>query len=506
MTDSLWNESEIRQRIARDADLIKVEKAITAMLDIAEEYEAERSQSAQTITSKDALIADLQRQLVLAARPAADVYVTVGSAPYAVSQFRTGMQLNTNGLLDGGDLARQRIGTLMQVVATHVMNFGAPNIWPDPSVLDASLWNWARLDQRLQMILAMGATPALVFYNYPVWMKELVDASGVHPMDPNDPFTDNGRVAAAMYAYFDIYVYEIAKRYLVAPYNVRFIVFGNELKGYYIRRDGQDGYDHEEYTTLYNRFVVQVERAALDLGIDPLTVRLGGCYAAVRTLSVANSDTVAPSHPLYGKAYGEYKSAPLDALEYWLQYATRKSFIAWDMGGGNSDGIELANTFAVQEAKYTDMALWARILTDLPMIVTEFYPKCADDDNADVQRVAAAKTVAHLSLVYAGYEMAWLWGATGDGEDNKPNGGLLTGYADTDITQPFYDAYQLIRDYFTEGAQLYPVTIEGEGVYVAVTDNLAVLVNTTNAPRSVCVDDTVHSLAAYEVKGVLRAL
>lgn len=501
---TLWPDERIVNRLNQNTVyLVPRHAALQAGQEMRAEYEQEltnvTSQRDALQTNNEALEAINYALRLELARAQADVVVSVADAPDAVSQFRTGMQDVDSGLRLGSDTARQRLADVCSVMATHVMNFGAPNLWPNEADLGPT--NWQRLDERMAMFANMGVEPMMVMYNYPVWMREIVNAQGVTPCDPNDPFATEGRVMPSMYHKLDEYLYAIAMRYL--PQGVRWWVYGNEYKGLYMRRDGQKGWQNDEYVAQYEVFVSAMERAASDLGIASGELMLGGPYAAIRAEATPSSDTVPVGHPLHGKSYGEYRWHGLEAIEYWLTHATRKDFVAWDMGSGNATGGELTDAFTVAQTKYADMAQWVRTLTDLPIVVTEVYPKTADDDNANPQRIAAAKTIAHLSMIRAGYSMAWQWGAIGQGEGNPPNGGMLADYGESD-PQPWYYAYKLLHDHFTEGANLYPVTVEGDGIYAEATDGVVVLVNMTDGLRTVAVGPSVHELAPYECKVVGR--
>lgn len=454
----------------------------------------ERNDALRKITELEAQITQLNKTIFRLTHPA-DVYLEVGSTHTGISHFRTGMQDVDIGLRTGNPINRTRLAAVCDVMATHVMNFGAPDLWPKQS--DSGITNWTRLDERMNMFVEMGVEPMLVLYNYPWWMKELVLKDSTVPMPSGNPFSTDGRVRRDMYAYLYEYCYDIALRYMAAPYNVRWFVYGNELKGFFFRRDGRKGLDFEEYTEQYNVFVGAVLIAARQLNIDTATLYLGGPYAALRTVAVPSVETVPVGHIL-SKAYGHHKYSPLEAIEYWLQHADRKDFIAFDMGSGNAEGGELVETFTIQATKYADVAQWLRTLTDLPMVITEVYPKTADDSNANAQRVCAAKTVAHLSMIEAGYTMAWQWGAIGQGEYSNTNGGMLKDYTDA-TPNPWYEIYRAIGECFGAGARLYPVTVDGTGIYARASDKATIVVNMTSDTRTVCVGETVYTLAPYDV-------
>lgn len=460
-----------------------------------------RNDALAQVAELETQIAQLNKTIFRLTHPA-DVYLTVDPTPFGVSQFRTGMQDVDSGLRTGNPINRTRLAAVCDVMATHVMNFGAPDLWPKGS--DMKPTNWSRLDERMNMFVQMGVEPMMVMYNYPHWMKERVLKNGI--VEPiTEPFSTDGRVRRDCYGQLYTYCHEIALRYMAEPYNVRTFVFGNEFKGFFFRRDGKPGLDYEEYTDQYNVFVAAMLEAVYRLGIPREAVKMGGPYSAIRTVATESTETVAPGHFLHGKSYGHYRKSPLEAIEYWLQHAHRADFVAWDMGSGNAEGGEVVDTFVVQANKYKDMANWVRTLTDLPMVITEVYPKTADDGNADAMRVCAAKTVAHLSMIEAGIHMAWQWGAIGQGEyeSANQNGGMLKDYTDKEPNVWYY-MYAGLGSHFGEGKRLYPVTAEGEGVYTTASDTAVVMANMTGSELLVCLGEVVHSLPAYDVRVVTR--
>jgi hypothetical protein len=498
MTQPIWDAERIAQELAERSapDIITVEAAKEVIGEMQDEYADAIAALEMQAAALQAHIEDLEDEVAALQNPA-DVVVTVGVSPVGVSQFVTGMQ-DVDAPLRTSVVAQDKLKVQMQVMASHIMNFGAPNLWPKPE--DGKPTNWSRLDDRMNMFVRMGAKLALIFYNYPIWMKEVIgnDGKGT-PCDLSDPFATDGRVRLDMLPQFYTYCKEVALRYMRPPYNVRILVFGNEFKGYYYRKDGSDGLDVADYTVVYNEWVRAIEDAAAALNIASTDLKVGGSgYAPIRSEGAPSSKTYEQ-----GRIYGYFRKAPFDAIRYWLQHATRQDFVAFDMGAGNAVGPELTDTFTVQQNKWKDAAAMIREMTNLPLLCAETYPKCADDQNADARRVAAAKMVAHLEMVNAGYWMAWAWGAIGQGEYHEinKNGGLLKDYATGD-TNPWYEAHAIIKQFFGSGARLYDTQVEGEGVYAKATDSMVAMVNMTDTERRVRLDSTVHVLAPYQVAAV----
>jgi hypothetical protein len=282
---------------------------------------------------------------------------------------------------------------------------------------------------------------------------------------------------------------------MVGPYRVRIMVFLNEFKGYYFRRDGTSGLDWVDYTNLYNEWVLCMQDVAMEKNIPVANLLLGGPYSAVRTEATASNATYPED-----TGYGYFRKAPFQAIEYWLENAIRADFVAFDCGAGNAVGGELTDTFTVQQKKFVDIANRVQDMTNLPMVITEFYPKCADDQNANPDRVAAAKMIAHLSCIYAGYWMMWEWGAIGQGEYHElnQNGGLLQDYRTAEVN-PWYLAHQILCTEFVQGKPLYPCTVEGDGIFAAANKDVTVLISKSESALRVRLNSQVHVISGYEI-------
>jgi hypothetical protein len=497
-----WDDEAIEEKLLESAEppIILVGAAADLMIEMRDEYEStleivtgERDELLTIVENLKATIVELEEELGEVRDPA-DVRVTVGPGPIATSNFIPAMQDVDSALRTGAAASREAIAKVKTVMATHIMNFGAPNLWPNEA--DGRITNWARLDERMNMFLNMGQEPALIFYNFPHWMKEKVLANGViAPMDPNDPFSTEGRVAWEKIDKFRQYCKEICRRYMVGPYHARIMVFLNEFKGYYYRRTGESGLDWEDYTNLYNEWVIAVQEVAMELGIPTIDLKMGGPYSAVRCEATRSNATESTAYP-----YGYYRVQPFAAIEYWLEHAIRADFVAFDCGSGNAVGGELTDTFTVQKTKFVDIMEKIRDMTDLPVVITEFYPKCADDQNANPDRVAAAKMVGNLSCIYAGYWMMWEWGAIGQGEYHEinQNGGMIRDYKTGEVN-PWYLGNEILCTNFVQGTPLFPCEVVGDGIYAVATDQVVVLISMVENVLRVRLRDQVHVISGYEI-------
>ncbi len=454
-----------------------------------------------------------------------DVTVTIAGNVIGTSRFITGLSHVDYTLRGGGNnpAAQAKAKTLVAgaigMNATHVHGFGVLSPWPQPE--DPEPWNWGTLDGQMNVFNEIGGEKAVILYGFPWWMRGVLNKDGTTTLlTSSDQFSDDGRILTSRMAAFDAYVDAIARRYLVAPYNVRIWVFGNESKGYYNRYDRQPNlwdsgtypgtpgdYADHGYMYLYNRWVGVMEAAATTAGINPAELKFGGPYTAVRTQAAADNSTVPAGHPLSGKPYGEFRMAAIDMLDSFVKNAVRSDFIAFDGGSRNAAGGEKTGIFKRQQ-KWYDMMDYIRndagaTGTSLPVYVTETYLRVGDDETAGEQEMAAFKTAGTFELVRSGYTSAWLWSPIGLGEPNPPAGGLMTGTETADGAQPkpWYHSLKIIHEQFAPGTDLCEVNIsDGEVIDALAHHTKVFLVNKKSQRHTIQVNGTEYSLNAFECK------
>ena len=94
-----------------------------------------------------------------------------------ISQYAPGLTHNDNSLLstsDGGALdavanAQTLMNGTIKYENTHIMGWGAPDPWPDPTSPEPT--DFSILDAHLQHALSVGATPVISLDEAPWWMK-----------------------------------------------------------------------------------------------------------------------------------------------------------------------------------------------------------------------------------------------------------------------------------------------------------------------------------------------
>ncbi len=454
-----------------------------------------------------------------------DATITVSSEKIGTSKFITGLSHVDYTLRGGGSAnnaaaqakGKELMAGAIGMNATHVHGFGIAALWPQP---DAG-WNWSTLDAQMEVFKETGGQKAIILYGFPWWMRGVLNADGTtRLLTSTDQFLTEGRILTSKMEAFDAYVDAIARRYLAAPHNVRVWVLGNELKGYYNRRDQQKNLwdsgvypgtpgDHADhgYTYLWNRWAGVMRKAAIDIGLDPNELVLMGPYAAVRSEAVPSGATVELGHPLAGKPYGEFRKNAIETIDTFLKNADNPGGIAFDAGSGNAVGGETVDIFKRQQ-KWVDIMSYIRnhaggAGTNLPVFVTETYLRTGDNETSGDAEQAAFKTVGTFELIRSGYTSAWLWSPIGLGEPNPPAGGLMTGTSTADGAQPkpWYDSLKAIHEQFAPGTDLYQVNISNSEVIDALANDTKVfLVNKKGQGQVVKVNGTEYDLIAFECK------
>lgn len=451
----------------------------------------------------------------LAGRYFGSVTVTINkNTPIGVSQFVPGMTNSNTNLFDpwagNNHAAVQRalglIGQGLSFVNVHMMAWGAEDPWPDPAKTEPD--NWASLDRKMQVALKTHTTPVLTLCEAPWWMKGRLNANGTTTLlSSNDDFSDIAYESRILDNKMDDWlklVQRVAERYMVAPYNVRYFQVWNELKGYYnpatnnwdvstSAGDSRGPNAKHGYTYMYNRVYTTLKEVASENGIDPATIKVGGPYATIDTLSsFAQSD---PSR--FVQPYGVFDQRSLDAVTYWLKYKIGAEFITIDGSMSNDDNIVRADAFTAAR-KFADMVHWIRSLdpaiypgaTTLPIWWAEWYAdpysqSASASDNA-------LKSFAMIELLKAGGAVALAWDSAA----------LWTSTANSNGGQPldWYFSYKAFKDYFGPGTTIYQTNVSSNKVEALASPRKTMLVNKTNTILTVSVDDTSVVLFPYGVR------
>lgn len=397
---------------------------------------------------------------------------------------------------------------------THIMAWGAPDPWPNPSQAEPS--DWSYLDDRLHFILSTNGIPVMTLCEAPWWMKGQLQPDGTTQMlTADDEWSDiayGSRILDnKMEAWLHL-VQRVAERYMAAPYHVRYFQVWNELKGYY--NPMTNAYDYTTspgdptgsnarhgYTYMYNQVYQRLMHVASTLHIPTNSVKVGGPYVPIETWSSSNQ-----SHPSnIAKAYGIYDQRPMDVVQYWLQHKIGAGFITIDGGNSNRDKQNITDPFTASE-KFADVVHWIRSLNPnhypgavtLPIWWAEWYTS-AHSNVMSTDYYNAVNSYAIIKLIQAGGAVALSWGGT---TDPGSYDGLWT-MTTTGGGQPlpWYYSYQAFHDYFPPGTPLCQTIVSHPTLLAALASpHTAMLVNKTAQSLSFSMNGKWLTLGPYQVK------
>lgn len=451
------------------------------------------------------------------------IQITVNAhCPIGVSNYHAGLTLNDNSLLttadDGNPDAIGRVKNLITGTIpyenTHIMGWGAPDPWPDPTSAEPT--NWGTLDSRVQHAVRVGAIPVISLDEAPWWMKGTLEGHGAtHALTADEEWTTASYESRILDNKMDAWLHlvqRIAERYMAPPYNVRYFQVWNEMKGYY--NPGINNFDfttnpgdpsgpnaRHGYTYMYNQVYQRLMATAQALHVPTDAIKVGGPYVFMDVYSSGKQSD--PSDQK--KNYGTFDQRPLDVIQYWLQHKTGAGFITFDGSNENRDGKLLADPFTAANV-FADTVKWIRALdptlypgsTTLPIWLAEWFasPSSAganeDFDNA-------VKSYAMSEFIQSGGSVALSWGGSGD---NYTDFGYWTPttLAGGGQTHPWYFSMKTLNTEFKQGKMLYSTTIaRPEQVAALATPTKIMLINKTANPLSLSVDGQPQTLTPYQV-------
>jgi hypothetical protein len=453
------------------------------------------------------------------------IAVTVDhTSPAGISNFSPGFTMvdtSMNYPSDNNDSgavhsARSLLTRLGGYVNTSIMAWGVDDPWPDPVQKEPT--NWSSLDARMKLILATGSIPVITLAEAPWWMKGQLQPDGTTKLlTQADEWTDLAYTSRVLDNKMDAWLHlvqRVAERYMVPPYNVRYFLVWNELKGYYNPVTNAYDYSTSEgntaapvaqhgYTYMYNRVYDRLLQVAKMHNISPVEIKVGGPYIVMDTWS----STFQSNPSDMTKAYGTYDQRSLDVVQYWLQHKIGAGFIALDGSNRNKDNVDIADPFTATE-KFADVTHWIRSLDDkaypgsrtLPIWWTEWYAS-PYSNSPDKHYDNAVKTYAMIKLLEAGGSVPLSWGSPG----NDPASAGLWTPTTAGGGQPFpwYFSLKALADCFSPGTQLYRTSVSLQGMVEALASAKKVLlVNKTNQALSVSIDGHTIQLAPYQVSVV----
>jgi hypothetical protein len=477
------------------------------------------------------------------------------TSPVTISNINPGMSTVDNSLsypwgtndINAVNNAKTLMSNSLSFMNVFTQAWGAPDIWPDPNVSDPANWNWSLLDAQLKIVLDIGATPVISLATAPWWMKGQLQKDGTTRLIPDargentrytypTAFTDyRGITYPAGYVSPDPYncrildnqmdnwtrlVQEIAKRYMAAPYNVRYFQVWNELKGYYNSAQNRWSYENNPgdpsgynakngYTYMYNRVYTAIMSEADFQDIPSNDIKIGGPYVVMVTWSTTTAGGFATKEAaLKMKKYGTYDQRSLDVVKYWLQNKVGAGFITLDGKSANFDNKELTDPFTASE-KFADVTNWVRSLDNdvypgaqtLPIWWAEYHVSSIALDYTTPRTGStliydnAIKSYALAKLINAGASVTLAWGTS---EFFTPTNTVRGGQA-----LPWTNINKVFKASFSSGTQLYKTTVSDPTKIEAIsTLSKTLVINKTNSIQQVSVNGTRISLDPWGVKVV----
>lgn len=397
---------------------------------------------------------------------AQDIVVTVDvKQPVLISRFSIGTT-HTHGFWEyGAGQAVSRAENLLiegvKFQNQHIMGWGAGNPEPQPGV-----YQWSELDHRVELMGSIGAPMFITFCQAPGWMK----GTGDWEMEQEvlDEYVgDFAELCAA-----------VADRYK----EVQYFQVWNELKGYW--SSTLNNWDYKRYTTLYNAVYTAVKAVRPD-------ALVGGPYIVIQgdgasQIGKSGNDTYVP--------LGDRDKT---VLTYWLKNKVGADFICMDY---SLIDYHDANSYTHDEQMRLTK-FWGewirdiRAMTDLPMVISEFY---GGSDAENQEFTAANHASCYVQALINGAAIALQW---------NPEEGELTNFLFTDTAaadggqpKPHYDVIKAINDHFSAGTEIVASTSSSEWLEVLASAEKALLINKKDQQVSVMVNGRRVELGRYQVK------
>jgi hypothetical protein len=456
-----------------------------------------------TFTFKDKIFSLLYK---LPLSHAADVTVTVDpNTVLFTSNFKVGVTHMQHSLDSWDDAASvQRGKDLMRngvkYQNQHIFGFGTNNPWPSQS----GPIDWSTLDARVQTAIDSGNEPVITLCCAPDWMKGGADGT----TDWNN--LDAAPLAANIGDFAKLSA-EVAKRYNgVTKPKVTYFQVWNEFKGMwagspgcYPTACGQNRWDHERYTALYNAVWDAVKAVRPD-------AKLGGPYLVLEgTGSTGTSGSDATNSPITPRM--------MSSIDYWLANMRGADFMVQDKGvvsyhdprnPTNPNGFN-GNCYSRDEVM--SFTKWfgeveTQILAKPKAAGLEFW--WAEDyfnthcylSEADFMGAGHASMLYNELMGAKGNAVSLRWSPQG-GNDSSGNEALFTSTLVSGGGQslPNYTIYKNFNDYFGPGTPILKTTSTTSDLEVLASPTKTMLINKKGNSISVDVNGTAVYVGAYKV-------
>jgi hypothetical protein len=379
--------------------------------------------------------------------------------------------------------AKRLMQTALLYQNQHIMGWGDVDPEPEPGVYD-----WSRLDARVQLMRSTHARMVLTLCCAPGWMRP----QGYQ----NDwRYLEIAPDAAHVEDFADL-ARKVALRY---PDVIYFQVW-NELKGMWSTSPGATPgigslrrWDYERYTTLYNAVYTAIKR------VRP-AAWVGGPYISM--VSDGNKNNLASAGPSY--TWGTLDQEALDVLSYWLVHKDGADFITVDGGSANEDGVWRTDAFDAAQ-KFADVYNWIRAqpgdAAKLPIWWAEWYANDPGHQRKSLDYYNALMTYDQIVTLKSRASVMLLWGPQGDasGYSFPESIWTATGTSFGGQATPYYVTEYAFAHYFAAGTPLYAVTTSNPRVAVLASSIATLLVNRLPYSQEVIVNHIAFGLRSYQV-------
>jgi hypothetical protein len=394
-----------------------------------------------------------------------------GSSPTAADTVNWGFTHTEESADTGDPAASQRVASELaghpMMQAQALMGWGVDNPEPSPGQFD-----WSSLDRRIQFIRRSGGTPVVTLCGAPDWMKggKAGQTNWKTLEDAPQPahYGDFAQLAAA-----------VARRY---P-DVHYFLVWNEFKGFF--NDSTKTWDGPAYTTMYNDVYGALK------AVNP-ALKVGGPYLDMGV----GTDAPSPS-PLAGP-WGSVDPRTLQAFDYWNAHKSGADFVVVD---GHATTAEGASDDVTALGKFAAVSQWVHQRTSLPLWWAEWYVE-PNKAGWSGDKEVAMRTAAMMQFAHSGVAAALYWNAE-DTDDAATELWSPTDSASGGQPGPFLGVLEQFTRWFPPGSRFGELAVP-PGVQALTTDQMALLVNTSDQPAQVMVDGKVVALAPWAVQWTAR--
>ncbi len=454
------------------------------------------------------------------------------SQPTITSKLKVGVthiqeSINSGGNASAKANARGLLGQAAYYQNQHIIGFGVSNLWDDPSK-DVADWNWTSLDSRVSLMRDTGAVPVLTLCCAPTWMVDSTWTPGKYSGGSNTDWSQLEKAPRDTYEdEFAYMVQQIVDRYDgvnldtngVAFPKIEYFQVWNEMKGLW--DSGNNRWNYTKYNRMYGLIYDSIKEVRPEANV-------GGPYVRLSRYVYPNGSQTSS---LSSSAYGTVDQRDMNVVTQWLTWLTtntdndgnyKAQFVTVDGSIHPKDVTD--GTFppdiynAIQV--YQDVDDWLNsqmtsiIGTNLPIWWAEDYVGKVNGTailiTPELYQPSALARMLYKHIL-GGTSTTLRWGpeeqvnSSGVAQGNHQNLFSSTRFSGGGQQYDNYYVYKNVKDYFSEGTEIYQVTFSPANLSVNVlaSDKKAMLINTSATDLNVDLvagsGSTSVSLPAYKV-------